>query len=545
MNHSHNYLFISDLHLSEGILPETNKLSRNEDFFYDDAFARFLAYHVALSKDERAPVHYHRKPWRLIINGDIFDFLQVTSLPAEGDELERVMGERLHKDLSSNDRDYGLGTSEAEIVWKVERIAAGHPLFFQALGWFVAHEGCELILLKGNHDVELYWGAVREAMWAQIGKAYQTWWEGCQDGVMPGMALPYGEQGEMPAFLTPAHLQKIQFPAWFYYVPDLLYVEHGNQYDPANAFADFLEPIILDSPDQIELPSGSFFVRYYFNKIEQIHPFADNIKPIAKYARWALTEKPLDSISMIIQQRHLMWKSVLNLIWKQADPIQGRPNLQKPAYQAKKASTFGVPLNPFRWGQLQKIRDKYQETARTLGKQTSWLTAGLVGVSASHGFGLLLSMKHFVEGKWRKMLVSLVGAGTMFAGKTILNQQLNKFDSLVTLTNVAKDICLDFNKPDREGQQAHVRFYIFGHNHDPKVEPIIDSSQNAPSYNQWYVNTGAWLPLFSEEDRLTRGDIQLTFFRLTPTEPNFGEKLPALWEWLPQADRPSRIRMLE
>jgi hypothetical protein len=38
----YHLLIVSDLHLSEGRSERTHRLSRNEDFFFDEEFARFL-----------------------------------------------------------------------------------------------------------------------------------------------------------------------------------------------------------------------------------------------------------------------------------------------------------------------------------------------------------------------------------------------------------------------------------------------------------------------------------------------------------------------
>ncbi len=541
-NNSYNYLFVSDLHLSAGRSPATGKWSRTEDFFFDDAFARCLTYHIALTQDNAAPPHFQDKGWRLVINGDIFDFLQVMELPAE-DEVEEWMAQREGKPFSAQEKRYGLGTRQEEIVWKLERIAAGHPLFFEALGWFLAHEGCQLIVLKGNHDVELHWNQAQRRMQDLISCAYQKWYARQEEGVMPESPLPYSSQ--LPASLSANVLKNIQFPAWFYYEPGLFYVEHGNQYDPANAFIEFLEPILPDAPDLIELPSGSFFVRYFFNKIEQIHPFADNMKPIARYVRWAINEQPIDTIKMLINQWDIIWRSAWNLLKKKADPIRGRPDLLKKKPKPKDAGKVGVPLNPYRWSQLYEIRDHFQQLASKLGARTSYFSLGLVGLAAAHGLGIMFSIRSFVQSKWRDLAISLVAAGSAFTGKTLLNAQLNQFDTLVTLQDVAEKICRALNQPDEKGDKAAVRFFIFGHNHDPKVFPLNDDSGNAPDYPQWYVNTGSWLPSFTEHDQLMRGHIQLTFFRLVPDEPNFGETLPTLWEWLPEADRPRRLVMFE
>jgi hypothetical protein len=71
---SHNLLIVSDLHLSEGFSIHEGKFSRLEDFFSDQPFADFLAHHRDNREEDR--------PWRLIIAGDLFDFLQVTAVPA-------------------------------------------------------------------------------------------------------------------------------------------------------------------------------------------------------------------------------------------------------------------------------------------------------------------------------------------------------------------------------------------------------------------------------------------------------------------------------
>ncbi|MFQ5436544.1 MAG: hypothetical protein ACE5FD_16900, partial [Anaerolineae bacterium] len=161
MPSTHNYLFVSDLHLSEGQNPKTGHWARNEDFFSDAAFARMLVYHAGLGRRPSPPDAY-RKPWQLVLNGDVFDFLQVVSLPEDEETLAHVCGVRSQKELSGNKQGYGLGTRPSETVWKLDQIYAGHPLFFQALAWFLGHEGHEIVWLKGNHDIEIHWPQVQE-----------------------------------------------------------------------------------------------------------------------------------------------------------------------------------------------------------------------------------------------------------------------------------------------------------------------------------------------------------------------------------------------
>lgn len=536
---THNYLFVSDLHLSEGRDPETGRLSPNEDFFHDDAFARFLVYHANLSRlPESAP--YYRQPWKLVINGDFFDFLQVTKLPAEGDELEAVRGVRYYRDLSSNEREYGLGTRSAEIVWKLEQIGRGHPVFFQALGWFLAHPEYELIILKGNHDVEVHWPAVQARMRALVAAAYANWRAAYEQGERHDAFLPWHEG--LHDSLMDVVSTHVQFPVWFYYEPGLFFVEHGNQYDPPNAFTNFLAPLLPEKPDLIELPAGSFFVRYFFNQVEQVHPFADNIKPIARYIRWALDEAPVDTLQMVIRQRRTIFRSLLSLLQKKADPVQGTPGDLKHAISAKEGGS--LPLHRERWQQLMGIRDSMHEAASRVGNNTTRATVGSLSLNVTFAAAALAALRAFTHGEWRTLGWSLLGASGSFVGKTLLTQQLNKFDSLVSLRHVAEQICEAFNKPDSEAHVAAVPYYVFGHDHHAWLQELTRFAGAQPPFRQWYVNTGAWLPSFSDSERLTRSDVQLTFFRLIPNKPGGSGQTPELLEWLHTADRPQPVRLL-
>jgi UDP-2,3-diacylglucosamine pyrophosphatase LpxH len=230
-------IILSDLHLSEGRDPTTKKFSLNEDFFFDDSFGRFLTY---LRKESG-------RKWKLIFAGDMVDFLQVKALPKDRDFPTR-----------ETERIFGLGTSPDKTIWKLKRIMDGHWRFFEALGKFIS-AGNRCAIISGNHDIEWSVPKVRNAFLKQMGKYVGS------------------EEGNTP-------INSIEFCPWFYYEPGLVWVEHGHQYDELNSFDYFLYPYLPGS-EELMLPAGSFFVRYLFNTIERLHPFADNIKPISAYLK--------------------------------------------------------------------------------------------------------------------------------------------------------------------------------------------------------------------------------------------------------------------
>lgn len=545
---THNFLVLSDLHLSEGVNPRSGKLSRNEDFFHDDAFAALLGHHLGLGRRQDAADHYSR-PWKVIINGDIFDFLQVTSLPAEGDELEDVTGKRAYADLTENERRYGLGTTAPETVWKLNCIHDGHALFFRALGWFLAaNSDNEVILIKGNHDVELFWPAVQERLRELVAAAYVAWRREAGAGHHHDYPLWY--DAAFPTALDPVDLRRrIRFPPWFYHVPGLLYVEHGNQYDPANAFVDFLKPILSDDagrPPQrqrVALPSGSLFVRYLFNQVEDVHPFADNMKPMTSYLRWAFTEEPLATLRLLITNRRQLPGIVGNLLEKRADPVRGQPELREslaqPAPMAdsdeemvRGADEPQLPLSRERRAALFDMRKQHLKQASERSMTVARRTVEGVGFKAGILLWLGRTIRNFIDRKYGRMVLDLVLAAASFVLGTVRAGQIEELEDYARLRQVGLKVCQILNRPVANGDRASVRYHLFGHDHIPDVGRLEDG--NGPGYSQWYVNTGCWLATFHERTQLTRGEVQLTFFRLVPGLDDGDGAPPSLLEWRPE-----------
>jgi UDP-2,3-diacylglucosamine pyrophosphatase LpxH len=239
----YDLIVVSDLHLSEGWGEKTHRISRNEDFFFDVSFRRFLDY-----------LRAQHKTYKLIINGDFVDFLQVTTVP------DTIPGE----EITERERKFGLGTTPAKTVWKLKRIMNGHWIFFKALAEFLADDReNEVYILPGNHDIEFVMPDVQEAFREEL------------PSYSPKESI--SQQDKIK--------ERIKFLPWFYYDEQYsIYVEHGSQYDALNSFDYFLCPYRPDGT--IDLPAGSFFVRYLFNRVELDYPFADNMKPVSRFMKW-------------------------------------------------------------------------------------------------------------------------------------------------------------------------------------------------------------------------------------------------------------------
>jgi len=187
------------------------------------------------------------------------------------------------QDITNRERTYGLGTGKTKTVWKLGQIVNGHRVFFEALAHFLSNDN-SLTIIPGNHDIEFHWEEVQNALREYIA------------GLFENTSLTEQQQQEKKESIK----TRIEFYSWFYYNKKLkVYIEHGNQYDRLNSFEYFLYPRLEEDSDTLWLPFGSFFVRYFFNKLEASHPFADNIKPITKYAEWAWSEHKLELLKNI------------------------------------------------------------------------------------------------------------------------------------------------------------------------------------------------------------------------------------------------------
>jgi hypothetical protein len=111
---------------------------------------------------------------------------------------------------------------------------------FRKLAQFVV-EGHSLVLIRGNHDVDFYWEAARTA----FVKALSERAEGL------------GDEAAHASFA-----QRIDFRHWFYYVEDLLYVEHGHQYDETCAYPNLLSPVSPYDHRRIGYSFSDILMRY-------------------------------------------------------------------------------------------------------------------------------------------------------------------------------------------------------------------------------------------------------------------------------------------
>lgn len=213
-------LVISDCHLGAGRFVD-HRLNPHEDFAWDGEMIQFLRHFS--TGDFGAG-----KEVELIINGDFLDFLNVS----DRGEFEEVITEDL-------------------ALRKLQKIFEGHRAVMEALREFAAQPGKSVVYLIGNHDAELFFPKVRDAIVERWG----------------------------PRVKVVADRDRLIYEDWG------VEVHHGNQFEASNEL-DFHEPFYPVTGGKhagsqaLKLPWGSFYVLKIVNRLRWEREHIDRVRPV-------------------------------------------------------------------------------------------------------------------------------------------------------------------------------------------------------------------------------------------------------------------------
>lgn len=188
----------------------------------------------------------------LILNGDFLNTLQVYY----GEEESREVTERL-------------------AVAKMRMIFAGHPELFDALQKFAAAPHHRITYLVGNHDPALLWPAAKQEFNQRLDAA-------------------------------------VHYPG-FNYIFDGIWVEHGQQYTPANRF-DSGRLFRKNKRDEVvlNLPWGSVWVIEYLNDVKKEKPWIDRVQPFSRYLLLGLFFNPLFAVPALARLVYFFFREQLS-----------------------------------------------------------------------------------------------------------------------------------------------------------------------------------------------------------------------------------------
>jgi UDP-2,3-diacylglucosamine pyrophosphatase LpxH len=275
---------ISDLHLAAGRMAD-GRYSGTENFFADASLYRFV--HSILARlDGRKAI--------LVINGDMVDFLRITELPQTDEEfnnwqsllqelgITKSIPELKNSFNNCKEKTFGLKTDDYKSVWKLARCVHGHRKFFLALAeWLEC--GNQIIISKGNHDLEWYWRTVRNCLRLALAKRLCSLLQRKDASV------------SVPDVLTQRICGNLLFIDDAMVIDETFYIEHGHRYDK---YTDVVGRPLLNK--QLNIPFGSFFNRYLLNQIELDYPYVDNVRPSQNILPLLIRERFFTAIKLLL-----------------------------------------------------------------------------------------------------------------------------------------------------------------------------------------------------------------------------------------------------
>ena len=439
----HNLLAISDLHLGCDLRLSTRREAPQEPRFADGPLASFFDFHA----DNRT----NGKPWRLILNGDIVDFVALTAVPLPGDQVPFQ--------VSDEERGLGLAPEELKCVWKLQRAAERHAKVFDALARFL-QKGNSVHIIRGNHDAEWRWPAVQ----TELRK------------LLVERAAPRS---------APARRRleaAVEFHDWFYLEPGFFYAEHGHAHDRFSLQSDFFAAHgaavpAAGSAKEMDLPLSSKVLRYFVNRYTEQVELPDDVDAwgVKECLDWVLKAgNPLriaaDYFVMVFRVLYPVLRQSLKIsraLFRAADKVVAT-KVAPDAHVRHMLEKFQGTERQAQ--QLLAIASRPAEESLFDSMQLFYLDRMALAI-----FSLLAaaSTSYAVHGFWPKA-GALTGVGILFAALNALLGKHRRTDAHPMLQAASR----------RVAQVFDVKYIVMGHSHRAVDEAAGNGAR--------YFNLGSW-----------------------------------------------------
>lgn len=441
---------VSDLHLceEEPVHPKFPlwKKYKTKEFFFDDVFSDFLKKIQEMAKNEKI---------ELILNGDIFDFDSVLTLP-----------ENPPYRMTGLEKKQGLHPQEEKSVFKVKKIIADHIVWIAALKNFI-DKGNRAVFIVGNHDLELHFAAVQETILDAI----------CENEVAK---------------------KRVRFSEWFYISNSDTLIEHGNQYDPYCRCEDPINPFVESHGTiEVRLPFGSWATRHIINSMGYFNPHVDTnfIMTFYQYIKFFFKYMARSQPLLIVT-----WMSGSFFTLMQTIGDQLRPSMRDPLSVETRVEDIARRSNSTS-GVVRQLSELFTPSAARnpfLLARELWLDRAAILLGTSYiifNIYLMINSIHAIS-IWWFLLPCLMFLPPLVFYSSFIDSDVMKFKE-------PQERILSLS-----GRIARVQRVVYGHTHIVRHE-IIGGVE--------HLNSGCWSPAFLDVE-CTKPIDQKTFVWISPEE---------------------------
>lgn len=441
----HNLLALSDLHL--GIDLRGNRQHATSPAI--DGPLGSLLTHYAVHRE-------NGRPWRLIVVGDMVDFIAITDVPAEGEAPFPV---------SDMERQCGLAPEPHKACWKLSRVMRRHERVFLGLARFL-RAGHEVVIIRGNHDADWCWPEVQALLRSSlVSLAYPS-------------PAGTGLTGRRRQAEKEAMGRRLRFEDWFHLEPGRVYAEHGHHYDEYSITEDLMRR--PDGGQRLSEPVSTLALRYFGNSHPGLDPSEVDQWRMRDYVRWARREGSfvryfIDYLGMCVRVSAFTLKASLRTMWRSLRAVVRLPR------------DVVVESGHLRHARdlLRKVKADHEALARELSElmkppaaHSFWATARMLyfdRLMLVLGLGVVATCCIAVDGPvWARAGVFAVALGLAGLVNTWLDRA-RLIESHPKLLAAAHRVSVLFAVP----------VVIMGHSHKEVNQRVGDGAT--------YFNLGTWL----------------------------------------------------
>ena len=427
-----NYILLSDVHLGFDLVQHTRPWTADrldEALELDRQLAGLLDHYRASADPER--------PWKLIFAGDVIDLVGMCIAPGPDGELQTP--------LNYMEQTHGLGSAGDHAALKVQAVSARHELVFRKLAEFLA-AGHSIVVVRGNHDVELYWEQAQQALLQAL--------------------VDYAPQelADDPARLAELG-RRVEFRHWFYYVEGLLYVDHGHQYDETCAYQYQLAPRCPADPRRISYSFSDILLRFVVRPTRGMSTDGHENQGLLHYLHMAFSMGIAGCARLGFRFSRAVWMMCQR--WRlHIDERAAAIRQEHERRMHEVADRFALRVERVR---ALAALSAVPVTERLRSILRSVFLDGLAGLALTAMLVVVLAVFDLLEPLGTAALaLGLSGALAVYIRSSRV------VDARVALRRGA----------ERVAELFPARFVVMGHTHDPRMEPLNGQST--------YVNLGHW-----------------------------------------------------